>query len=798
MVSTFCYDIPSKGKFDKEDIERRLKAIYQPLISLEKVRLQAIETKNAKKEGRKEQKLKTENIPPPYCILEDTEKKRMCVTFIRVTGGIGKEIEKIHKELGKPKKEYKDIGGEPKEIDIDVCEWWDAKPEKMPKGWKWKTLSHNGPVFPDLIKPYKPYGLKLHYGGQKLRLSEDEERVLMYYAKIVWSIEKPGSTATIDYTKDKVFNDNFMNDLRDQYLSKENKKIVKDIKKIKWDNFIDILKEAGDADAWEKYEKACLSHYNVLNHGYAMVNGFREKTGTPIEIAGIFRGRGAKGTRGRIKPIIYPKDVTINIGDNERIPKSPGGYKKWGGIEHDHTSEWLAKWTDSISNKPKYIRLASQGQFKSQNDFLKFETARELNKRYKEIQDKYRPDLRSTSETKKQLATALYLIEQFGLRPGGSGEQQEAGVAGATTLKVENIPTIEDNRIDLDFIGKDSVRFERSLDVIPQIAKNIRSFKKGKKPADQLFDRISASDINDYIKTFNPLFSAKIFRTRLASDTMYNELEKIVVRKTDDVGEKLNKLKKANIRVAEVLNHMKTQTPTAKKAYQKKLDVIKALEKEIKSGKSTETKKKRLKKLKGDVKIRAKGANVAPETSKKNYIDPRILISWGHEHDVPFEKIYNTKALQSNFEWAQCQTDEEWDYIETPIAKAVLKRAAEKEKSEDKPRPTKPRPTKPRPTKPRPTKPRPTKPRPTKPTEKEEEIYIEDYSEKAIIVKGDTKPHSEPLKEMNGKWNKTLKGWIFSKKKRQQVQKYIDSLTEESFESPSESEESPSESEESQ
>ena len=77
------------------------------------------------------------------------------------------------------------------------------------------------------------------------------------------------------------------------------------------------------------------------------MNGFREKTGTPIEVAGIFRGRGAKGTRGRIKPIITPEDVIINIGDDANVPKAPKGHK-WGGVEHDHTSEWLSKWTDTI------------------------------------------------------------------------------------------------------------------------------------------------------------------------------------------------------------------------------------------------------------------------------------------------------------------------------------------------------------------------------------------------------------------------------------------------------------------
>ena len=99
MVLTFCYNIPGKGRFDKKDIESRLEVIYKPLLTLELTRLQKTETAKAKKEGRKEQKLKIKNIPPPYCILRDLENKRMCVTFIRITGGIGKEDRKNSRKV---------------------------------------------------------------------------------------------------------------------------------------------------------------------------------------------------------------------------------------------------------------------------------------------------------------------------------------------------------------------------------------------------------------------------------------------------------------------------------------------------------------------------------------------------------------------------------------------------------------------------------------------------------------------------------------------------------------------------
>ena len=52
-------------------------------------------------------------------------------------------------------------------------------------------------------------------------------------------------------------------------------------------------------------------------------------------------------------------------------------------------------------------------------------------------------------------------------------------------------------------------------------------------------------------------------------------------------------------------------------------------------------------------------------------------------------------------------------------------------------------------------------------------IQIVDYSEKAIAVIGETKPIKDQLAGIGGKYNKYLKcgeGWIFSKKKREEVE----------------------------
>lgn len=58
------------------------------------------------------------------------------------------------------------------------------------------------------------------------------------------------------------------------------------------------------------------------------------------------------------------------------------------------------------------------------------------------------------------------------------------------------------------------------------------------------------------------------------------------------------------------------------------------------------------------------------------------------------------------------------------------------------------------------------------PAAKAEGLQMVDYSEKAVAVVGDTKPHAEKLKELGGRFNARLKcgaGWIFSKKKEAAV-----------------------------
>ncbi|MBS6669523.1 MAG: hypothetical protein KH247_02375 [Haemophilus parainfluenzae] len=60
---------------------------------------------------------------------------------------------------------------------------------------------------------------------------------------------------------------------------------------------------------------------------------------------------------------------------------------------------------------------------------------------------------------------------------------------------------------------------------------------------------------------------------------------------------------------------------------------------------------------------------------------------------------------------------------------------------------------------------------------KKDKIYMEDYKKdgeiKSFLVKGDTVEIKNEIKELGGKWNNTLKGWIFPKSKEIEIAEFL-------------------------
>ena len=638
----YCYDITGIKDLPVEVLKEYVQSIYMQ-----------------KKFG--DYAFSKEDIPP-FVVIHSKSDDRVCISLIGTKKSVIEKIEYIHKNLSASDLKFRGvILSQPYVFGVQESNWWEDERDTQPPQERWRTLSHRGPYFTHLMEPYEPLGVRLIYDKKAYALNPKEERVLGFYAKRKISEEKGGVTELL--TKDEVFNKNYFNDLK-SYLTAEHLKTFVDFDKF---DFSDIMKKIIDKaehelaarDTEAKRLKKQKIEERKLEYGYANLDGVREKVGNFIvEPASIFYGRGKNPRRGKIKPDIYPEDVSINISLSDKPPPAPQGHK-WGEIITDRSSTWLAKWDDPITGSKKYILFSMEGKIKGMSDLAKYEKARKLNKYIDQIRAKYREDLYSDDEIKKQLGTVLFLIDNFGIRVGNEKDEDEADTVGATTLRVNHVNTNTENHIVFDFLGKDSVRFFKDLTVPSIVYKNIRSFQSNKKPDGDLFDRISSDDINAYLKQIDKSFSAKVFRTRLASTIMFNALKEVKIPKGSTKTRTKELFNNANSKVAEILNHTRNVPKKTEENVQKFRDQLS----ELRKGKRPDLEKISL--LEEKIQSMSNVMNVAITTSLNNYIDPRLIVSWSKSENVPIDHIYSG-TLMRKFNWAILSTSEKWNYLSSP------------------------------------------------------------------------------------------------------------------------------------
>jgi DNA topoisomerase-1 len=256
----------------------------------------------------------------------------------------------------------------------------------------------------------------------------------------------------------------------------------------------------------------------------------------------------------------------------------------------------------------------------------------------------------------KQLSTALYFIDNFALRVGNEKGDDEADTVGVVSLRVEHIENLDNNQIKLDFLGKDSVRYVRTFTVDEIVYKNLIDLKKDKNKDDDIFDKIKTNDLNEYLKTFLDGLTAKVFRTYNASNLFQEELNQINKKYQDyDKDDKYDLLlegyNKANAKVALLCNHQKNISKNFSEQTLKLKDQIKELKEKKKNAKEPKKYDEKIKKLKTKLDLKQELKNLSLGTSKINYIDPRITVSFMKKHEIPIDKIFN-KSLQEKFKWA--------------------------------------------------------------------------------------------------------------------------------------------------
>ncbi|KAJ2343315.1 DNA topoisomerase 1, partial [Coemansia sp. RSA 2618] len=290
---------------------------------------------------------------------------------------------------------------------------------------------------------------------------------------------------------------------------------------------------------------------------HCILDGRREKVGNfRIEPPGLFRGRGAHPKTGKLKNRVLPEQITINIGSGAKVPDPPAGHR-WGNVTHDNTVTWLATWKENINGSIKYVFLAAGSSLKGQSDLRKFEKARSLVSCIDAIRKTYNKELKSSVMAERQRATALYLIDRFALRAGNEKGDDEADTVGCCSLRCEHVKMEAPNIVHFDFLGKDSIRYQRTTEVDKQVWKNMRLFQRGppKTKSDMLFDRLNTTSLNKHLQTLMPGLTAKVFRTFNASFVFQQQLASTPADGTE--AEKILAYNRANREVAVLCNHQR-------------------------------------------------------------------------------------------------------------------------------------------------------------------------------------------------------------------------------------------------
>lgn len=552
---------------------------------------------------------------------------------------------------------------------------------------KWKTLRHNGILLPP---QYTPQRIKIKIKDKVVELTPLQEEMVYQWAK----------KKDTPYVQDRVFRKNFVTDLaatfkpkiRFSYKDLDFGEAYAIADRERESRLIMTKEERKDLAA---RRKAIREEFKA-KYGTATIDGKDVELGNyMVEPPGIFIGRGKHPLRGRWKPRIDTVDVTLNM---DKKAKPPPG--KWAGIVHENDSIWVAKWTDKLTGKVKYIWLSDTSYLKQEMDKAKYEKALVLAERISDVEAALHRDM--ADEKLYKIATACYLIYRTAMRVGDEKDPEEADTVGATTLRKEHVGIVED-RIDLDFLGKDSVRWKETIQINEheiQFQKNISRLISDKNGSDEIFDDIKSQTVNKYLSGIVKGVTAKVFRTYLATKVVAEYLSKNDNLKDASPSKKIHHAKMANLQAAIRCNHKRTIPKTFRQSLQKKkenlkkvkaqspwakaaetLDKIKATEprtekqkkarlarmsrtrKTIKQKKKRHT--ERVERLSLQITLAEKTRDYNLGTSLRNYIDPRIFKAWTDEIDAPWEKLY-TATLQKKFLWVKNEKPS-WHEIKTAI-----------------------------------------------------------------------------------------------------------------------------------
>ena len=191
---------------------------------------------------------------------------------------------------------------------------------------KWKTLQHNGILFPPA---YEKQEITIKINGDDVNLDLNQEEMAYQWAK----------KKDTPYVQDKVFQKNFVTDFAKTLDSKFKKISYKDIDFSNAYRIVDKEKDLKEMMTKEEKKALAVKRKELreklkTKFGIAIIDGKDVDVGNYMaEPPGIFIGRGEHPLRGKWKPRVSSKDVTLNLGKEAKIPEG-----EWDKIIHDKDS----------------------------------------------------------------------------------------------------------------------------------------------------------------------------------------------------------------------------------------------------------------------------------------------------------------------------------------------------------------------------------------------------------------------------------------------------------------------------
>jgi DNA topoisomerase-1 len=521
------------------------------------------------------------------------------------------------------------------------------------------SLRHNGVYVP--VYDYKRFNIKIL--GKKIALSPMSEQMAIAWIRKKQSVLSPPDNVYEKNFKqeflDKLKQENpelgFLDDFLESHLIKIDEDILEkdDIDFSEISNYLGIIKqEKLSLSKAEKKEQTAIRKEIRMKrkekYGYAMVDGKKlEIANWTSEPSCLFAGRGNHPRRGKWKEGPKQEDIILNLS-----PESPQPPGNWKDVVWEPEKMYVAKWIDKLTGKIKYVWFSDSAFIKQNREKEKFEKAAKLGKRSKSIEKYIIKNLDAKDDIKRKIATVCWLLLKPNMRVGDEKDPEEADTVGAITLRKEHI-RIVGNIIQFDFLGKDSVRWMKSVKATDSVIRNIKNYAESSK--EYLFEGVDSKKVSRFLSQKMPGLTAKVFRTWRCTKTLEDTLKKSKVTKDDEIYIKKFHAKIANLKVAEVANHKRKISPKFGERLLKKENKLKELKIKLKEkkaeGKKTKSIETRIKKSRLDVELTKRTKEYNLGTSLKSYIDPRVYKKWARSIDFDLDKFY-PKSLRKKFSWA--------------------------------------------------------------------------------------------------------------------------------------------------